>query len=36
MKLTLALLSDIAREDVRDVKRVDASKKAIHSLDDLR
>ena len=36
MKLSLARLADLAREDIRQVKRVDASKKGIHSLDDLR
>lgn len=34
--LSLARLADIAREDIREVKRVDTSKKGIKSLDDLR
>ena len=36
MRLSLARLADLVGEDVREVKKVDASKKGIQSLDDLR
>ncbi|XP_062507914.1 uncharacterized protein LOC134184283 isoform X1 [Corticium candelabrum] len=35
MRLSLARLADLVGEDVREVKKVDASKKGIQSLDDL-